>query len=357
MQQARRFGEQGGWFLLVCLLLVLTLGYIVLRPFLKIFLLAMILATLSHPIYTWILRRSKGRRNLAALLACLTVLLLIIIPCLVLLGVVARESVQVYEWISEKVESGVLDQSLQRALELQKRIVPDLNLGNIEVGKTVAGLAGRASGLLVKWSTGAVMAVTTALWQFFLLLFALFYCYKDGSAFLSWVMHLTPLPRTLETEMFEKFQEVSESAFYGTFLTAVAQGALGALGFLIAGLPPLVWGVAMAVFSLVPIVGTFIIWGPASLILILTGHVAAGIFLAAWGVVVVGLCDNLLRPLLMRGKSQLHPVLIFFSLIGGISAFGPLGILLGPLAIVLIISMLRAYEEAARPYLDFMDTQ
>ena len=111
----------------------------------------------------------------------------------------------------------------------------------------------------------------------------------------------------------------------------------------------------MAVLSLIPLVGTFLVWGPAAILLIADDRMGAGIFLILWGVVVVGLSDNVLRPLLMQGKSQLHPLLIFFSLIGGIMAFGPLGILLGPLAIVLVIAMLRAYEEAARPFLEYMD--
>ena len=168
-------------------------------------------------------------------------------------------------------------------------------------------------------------------------------------------MHLTPLPGSLEREIGEKFKEVSESAFLGTFLTAAAQGFLGGIAFLIVGFPPLVWGVMMAVMSLIPLVGTFLIWGPAAAILLTAGRTGAGIFLVVWGVVVVGLSDNVLRPLLMQGKSQLHPLLIFFSLIGGIMAFGPLGILLGPLAIVLVIAMLKAYEEAARPFLEYMD--
>jgi predicted PurR-regulated permease PerM len=233
--------------------------------------------------------------------------------------------------------------------------LPRLDLERFEVGKALTGFAGTLSGLLVKWSTSGVKLVTSAVWQFFLMLFALFYFYKDGAAFLHWMMHLTPLPGSLEREIQEKFREVSESAFLGTFLTAAAQGVLGGVGFLIVGYPPLVWGVLMAVLSLIPLVGSFLVWGPAAVLLISGGRMGAGIFLVIWGVVVVGLSDNVLRPLLMQGKSQLHPALIFFSLIGGIMAFGPLGILLGPLAIVLVIAMLRAYEEAARPFLEYMD--
>ena len=350
------YRERGLGFLLLCLILVLLFGYLVLRPFLTIFLMALVLATITYPIYRRILAWSRDRKTLSSFLSCVFVVFVIIVPCIGLVGLLAKESIQIYGWVNEKAQSGALQEGVvQRLIHLQARYLPNLNLEQVDVGKALAGVAGKVSGLLVKWSTSGVKLVTSAVWQFVLMLFALFYFYKDGAAFLHWIMHLMPLPGSLEREIQEKFREVSESAFLGTFVTAAAQGFLGGLGFLIVGLPPLVWGVLMAVLSLIPLVGTFLVWGPAALLLMTGGRLGAGIFLLVWGVVVVGMSDNVLRPLLMRGKSQLHPLLIFFSLIGGIMAFGPLGILLGPLAIVLVIAMLRAYEEAARPFLEYMD--
>ena len=356
MEQDQNYQDRGLGFLLICLLLVLLFGYLVLRPFLNIFLMALVLATITYPVYRRILAWTKDRKGLSAFLSCLFVVFVIIVPCIMLVGLLAKESVEIYGWVNEKAQSGVLQEGVgQRLVDLQQRFLPRLDLERFDVGKVLTGLAGTLSGLLVKWSTSGVKLVTSAVWQFFLMLFALFYFYKVGAAFLHWMMHLTPLPGSLEREIQEKFREVSESAFLGTFLTAAAQGFLGGLGFLIVGYPPLVWGVLMAVLSLIPLVGTFLVWGPAAILLMAGDRMGAGIFLAIWGVVVVGLSDNVLRPLLMQGKSQLHPLLIFFSLIGGIMAFGPLGILLGPLAIVLVIAMLRAYEEAARPFLEYMD--
>jgi predicted PurR-regulated permease PerM len=359
-QQEKSYRERGLGFLLICLFLVLLFGYIVLRPFLNIFLTALVLATITYPAYRRILGWTKERRSLSAFLSCLLVVGVIIVPCIVLVGLLAGESAQFYGRVNERVQSGALQQSLmQRLVDLQERtlerILPGVNLERIDVGKTLAGFAATASGLLMKWSTGGVKFVTSAVWQFVLMLFALFYFYKDGAAFLRWLAHLTPLPGSLEREIQQKFREVSESAFLGTFVTAAVQGLLGGIGFLIVGLPPLIWGVVMAVLSLIPLVGAFLVWGPAAVLLMAGGRVGAGIFLVVWGVVAVGLSDNVLRPLLMQGKSQLHPLLMFFSLIGGIMAFGPIGILLGPLAIVLVVAMLRAYEEAARSFLEYMD--
>lgn len=356
MDRETPFIDRGRGFFFLCLFLVLLFGYLVLEPFFTIFLVALALATISYPAYARLLRLTRQRKNLAALLSCLLVICLIILPCFALVGLLAKQSIQWYEGIDGHVKQGVAsEEMLERVRGLQERFFPDLDLEKVELGKTLAGLAGRVSQTLMDWSTGAVKAITTALWQFFLMLFALFYFYKEGPAFLRWLMHLIPLPGTLKRQIFQSFREVSESAFYGTFLTAVAQGTLGGIGFLIVGFSPLLWGVAMAFFSLIPLVGTLIIWGPAAVVLFVSGRIGAGIFLTLWGVVVVGMSDNILRPLLMSGKSELHPFLIFFSLLGGIMAFGPLGILLGPLAIVLVISMLRAWGESARPLLEYMD--
>jgi len=348
--------DYGGGVLLACLLASLFFVYIILCPFLKIFLMALVLATISYPAHARIFRYTRGRKGLTAFLTCLLVVILLIIPCLVLLSLLAKESLDLYDWVNQKVQAGVLDRSLiQKGLDYQQKLLPQLDLTKIDFGQILTKLAGRLSGLLVNWSAIAFKTVTSTIWQFLLMLFALFYFLKDGGAFLRWMAHLSPLPSSLEKEIFSRFKGVSESAFYGTFLTALVQGLLGGIAFLIVGLQPLVAGVAMAFFSMIPVVGPVVVWGPAALLLILTHRVGFGVFLIIWGVVVVGLSDNILRPLLMKGKSELHPMLIFFSLLGGISAFGPLGILLGPLAIVLLIALLQAYEEEARPVLDELD--
>jgi len=356
MQQAPSLKDYGGGFLLLCLLLALLFGYLILQPFLSVFFVALVLASLSYPAYQKIVTWTGGRQSLSALLACVLVVLVLIVPGVLLLGLLAKESAQAYEWIRENVGSGVLEQRvIQQALDLQKKYLPKLDIERLELGKSLTDLAATLSGFVIGMSTSVVKAITTAVGEFFLMLVALYYFYKDGPAFVEWVMRLTPLPGSLVREIVQKFRDVSESALYGTFLVAIVQGFLGGIGFLIVGLPPLIWGVVMALFSLIPLGGTALVWGPAAVILMLSHRVGAGIFLILWGVLVVSASDNILRPLLMKGKSQLHPLLIFFSLIGGMLGFGPLGIFLGPLAMVLIISMLRAYEAAARPLLEYLD--
>jgi predicted PurR-regulated permease PerM len=351
-----RLRDFGGGFLLACLLGGLIVVYIVFRPFLTILFIALVLATISSPPYLWILHRSKGHETISALFTCILVVILLIVPSLVLLTLLAKESLQVYSWVNEKVQAGLLSHDvMQQVIDLQERLVPQLDIKKMNLGQLLTEIAGKLSGLLVDWSAAALRGVTTTIWQFVLMLFALFYTLKDGGKLLHWFMHVTPLPGSLMEEIVSRFKAVSESAFYGTFCTALAQGFLGGTGFLIVGLPPFVWGAAMAFLSMVPVIGPFAVWIPAAVLLISSGRVGAGVFLILWGIVVVGLTDNFLRPYLMRGKSRLHPVLIFFAILGGIAAFGPLGILAGPLAVVLVTALFQAYEEAARPFLDELD--
>ncbi len=346
----------GGIFLIVCLLGALIFAYIVMQSFLTIFLLAAVLSIIAYPVYGRILAATRQRRSLSAFLTCCLVILMVILPALALLTITAHESVQIYGFLNEKVRSGVITQSLMpQVLALQQKYVPQLDITSLDPGKTVTDLAGNLSKQLIGMSTKALAAVTSTVWEFFLMLFALYYMLKEGREFLEWVAHMLPLSSSLEKEISRQFQEVSKSAFYGTFLTAILQGILGGMGFWIAGLPALVWGTAMAFFSLIPMVGTAIIWLPAALWLLLTAKTGWGIFLIVWGVVVVGMSDNLIRPLLMKGKNPLHPSFIFFSLIGGLASFGLLGILLGPLSLVLLLVILEAYESAARPVLDELD--
>lgn len=342
---------------MVCLFLVLFFGYVILRPFLGIFFLAFVLSIVAQPLHRRLLRLVRNRKSLSALLTCVLVVLLIIIPSVIILSLLTRESLQLYDIVNEKIEAGLYKNLNQRIIDLQQRYFPHLDIQDLKIGEAVSQAAGKLSKFMVSLSTGLVKALTTTAWNFLMMLFALFYFIRDGEKFFKRILHLIPLSGSLKSEIYQHFKTVSESAFYGTFLTALAQGVLGGIGFSIVGFQALVWGVIMVFFSLIPVVGTALIWVPAAIILFVSERVVAGLFLIAWGIMVIGGCDNVIRAVFMRGKSQLHPLLIFFSLIGGMLAFGPLGVILGPLAMVLVIALLQAYEQAAQPVLEEWDNR
>ncbi|MEW5737062.1 MAG: AI-2E family transporter [Thermodesulfobacteriota bacterium] len=355
-ERQRSIHDYGGPVLLVCLLAAAVFAFVVFRPFLTIFILAAVLAILAQPVFRFFLRRLGKRRSLAAIITVLAVVFFVIAPVILLFSLLVNESLQAYQLVEKKISTGALDQKFFAWLsKQQKRYLPKLSVDLSDLSKSAAGLAGRVSNTIIGMAKDVLQGLSSAMWQFVLMLVALFYFLRDGDRVVKYAMHLAPLPSSLEREITSCFQDVSRSAFFGTFLTALIQGFLGGIGFLIVGLPPVVWGVVMAFFSMVPLVGTAMVWAPASIVLFAMGKVVGGIFLICWGVLVVGASDNFLRPMLMRGKHELHPMLIFFSLLGGLAAFGFLGVILGPLSVMLLIALLRAYEEAARPVLEEMD--
>lgn len=365
------FADYGGAFLLLCVLGSLILVFQVLRPFFTVFVLAAFLAVLAQPVKDRLDKWTRKREALSVALTITALVLFVIIPLVLLFSLLAAESYQAYSWINQKVQSGVLERVhggfigqriLEPVLAWLSEHFPRLDVDAVKnmlsaesISRRLAGAAGSITNMVIAFAGSAVSAVTAALWQLVLLLFALFYFLKDGKKILSWGFHLLPLPASLESEIVKCFSDVSRSAFFGSFLTSLIQGLLGGIGFLIAGLPPLVWGVVMAFFSMIPLAGTAVIWLPASILLMLTGRTGHGVFLLAWGVVVISASDNFLRPFLMRGRTALSPVLMFFAILGGLASFGLLGVLIGPLSMVILIAFLRAYEEAAKPVLDELD--
>jgi len=173
----------------------------------------------------------------------------------------------------------------------------------------------------------------------------MFFLLRDGPLLMHVVRASSPLPEAYLAEIMKKFQDVSYAAFFCSLLTAAVQGAAAFLLFLALGLPaPLFWGAIVSLVSLVPIVGGFLVWLPWSTYLLLAGQTGRGLLLLALGGLVVSSIDNVLKPVIIRGRTDMHPLLVFLSVLGGLQAFGFLGILMGPLVVALFISFLNFYR-------------
>lgn len=180
--------------------------------------------------------------------------------------------------------------------------------------------------------------------HFFVLIFVSFYIIRDGQRMLAAIKGLSPLRDEQESRIVDKVQDVVRVTVMGNLLTALCQGIVGGIGLAIVGLPPLFWGTVMAFSSLIPVVGTALVWTPAAGCLALAGRWVSAAFLAIWGIVAVGSVDNFLRPFLMRGKGGMSPFYIFLAIIGGIQLFGLMGILYGPLILGFATVMLYIYQ-------------
>jgi predicted PurR-regulated permease PerM len=181
-------------------------------------------------------------------------------------------------------------------------------------------------------------------------MFITFYLFIDGRSFLEEFKRLSPLDSRYNQEIIDELFKTIKLTFKGSLVIAVLQGILGATGFLLSGIDSwALWGAVMVLASLIPVVGTALIWGPAALIQAVTGHLWAAGFIVFWGIAVIGLADNLLRPQLLKGDTNIHPLLIFFSVMGGLSYFGFLGIILGPLILSLLVYILTMYKKFINP--------
>jgi predicted PurR-regulated permease PerM len=213
-----------------------------------------------------------------------------------------------------------------------------------EMGKRFAGVSTSILGSLTRFMVNSL-----------LLLFVLFFVLRDHDKMIAFIRHALPLSRSQEDILFKEVKDVSKSALLGSLLTAVTQGIVGGFGLWLAGFPGVFWGAVMAFASLIPFVGTALIWAPAALYLAVTGEFEWAGFMLLWGVVVVGSIDNFLRPLFMQGASM-STVVVFFSLIGGLQVFGLMGLIYGPLVFSVALVLFKIYEKEFSGFLDSQDS-
>jgi len=340
-------------FLLGILAVALYLAYTVLRPFLHSLIIAAVLAALFHPVHTRLMRLMRGKPNLAALATVGVICVAIVLPLLLVTSAMVEQGLsftdQYSEWThKEKIQEALQDPRVAGAIEWVKARFPRQIVDLDELKSGLLKLANTASQKLIAAGAGLLGNMASLISNFFITLFVTFYFLRDGHDILRHAKSLSPLRDEQEDRILLKARAVSRSVFVGTLLTAVMQGLAGGVGLAIAGLPGAFWGVMMAFASLIPVVGTALIWIPATGWLLAVGSWKMAIFLAAWSIVVVGGIDNFLRPLFMKGEGGLSPFYIFLAIMGGMSLFGLAGILYGPLILGFAKIMLVIYEEEFR---------
>lgn len=340
---------------LILLLLIVGIGcYLVFKPFLGEFLIAVILVTTFYTFYDRLLKILKGRRKIASLVLVSAIILLIIVPLANFVVYTGQRVVEAYsdsaEYFNEEnlhnVIEGVAGNSLVKKVLFFAHHEDGLTgylYAKAEVVKNWF-LSGSFNEYIIKGTTGILTSTANTVVSILIVIFCMFFFFVDGERMMQKLMHLTPLPNKYDKAIFKKFKDVSFSVVLSTFITALAQGLIGAVGFLIIGFPVFFPSFAMAFASIIPYVGTALIWAPISVYLLFTGQIWQGIFLIIWGAVVVGNSDNLLRTFLIKDKAEVHPLFVFFSILGGLSLFGFWGLIYGPLIISLAVTILHIYE-------------
>lgn len=319
---------------------------LMLRPFLPAIVTSATLAVLVFPAYRWF-RGHLRHRETAAFLVTIVVFFLVLLPATGLALLLLDQIRAGLQWMAEGAVQ-VLEPAGLLALLIER--VTDL-IG-VDRARFAAALSGQSENL-VRILAERTLGLFTGLGGWFLqagvALFTLYYLLRDGETLVAHLKWLLPLDPELSDRLFRQADEVTHATIFGNVVVAVVQGTLGGVAFWVAGIDsPVVWATLMGVLSLLPVVGAFIVWVPAGIALVATGHAAAGILLLAFGVLVISTVDNVLRALLVGGRAQLHPLIVFFSVLGGLVLFGAVGVFVGPVLFVVSLTLI----EMARVSLD-----
>jgi len=355
------------YFLLFLLLIVFIGCYNIIKPYLNTIVLAAILAIIFSPIHLKIEKKLSGRKNTAAFFSCILITLVVVLPLVLMLIALIGQGISSFNAIYDWIEAGKYQKLMEHPLitgllervdlwlpDLQKYF-PNMQMENIQIDKMVLNLTASTGKILIDQGGNLAGNLSALVGKFFMMLFTFFFFIRDEKKITDAVLHLIPLSASQEEKILMKIKTVAKSALLGTLVTALAQGAAGGIAFWITGLPGFFWGMMMAFASLIPMVGTALIWIPAAVFLFVSGHWGYGIFMVLWCLVVVGMIDNLIRPLFMQGTADMSTLLIFFAILGGLNYFGLIGLLYGPLIFGLAMVLLYIYQLEFELFLDRQD--
>ena len=299
---------------------------------------ALALAVVAQPLHSRLLKL-LGSPNLSAALSLLVVAVLVVAPGVFLARQLIGEAGRGLEALKAQTEEG----RWRAALEANPGLARAVNL--VAPDADVRGAAERMAGSAGSYLSSVVGGSLWALAQLAITFFTLFYLFRDRRVLLGGVRSQLPLSQSETDKLFARVADTVHATFYGTFAVSFIQGVLGGLMFWWLGLPaPLLWGVAMFLLSLVPVLGAPVVWVPAALFLAASGSWGKALILAGWGLVVIGSIDNLLYPVLVGDRVRMHTLLVFFSVIGGILLFGAAGLVLGPVAVVITTLLLEVWR-------------
>jgi predicted PurR-regulated permease PerM len=340
----------GRVFILSALAVSLYLGWKMLRPFFSAVAIAAILDVIFYPLYARLTRAFGGRRKIASGITVLVVVLVVILPLIGMGILFTKQALDLYTGLSAKAQDGSYDSILRfrdwAAVENWLAThAPWLDVQALNLKGIFLIFIQRLGGFGVAFGTSAASNMLGAVGTFAVVVFSLFFILLDGAGFARWVWAMVPLDGRHREIVSRTFIEIVKSSVLGSGVVAIAQGILGGLAFWIVGLPAVLWGSIMAFMSLVPVVGTAIIWAPAGLVLLLQDRVGAGAFILIWGFAVISSADNVVRLFAIKGPVQMHPLLLFFSIMGGIKLSGLLGVIYGPLVLAMIQTLFGFFRE------------
>jgi predicted PurR-regulated permease PerM len=328
--------------------LTLLLGYLtyqILQPFLHSIAWAMVFAIVFYPVYAFLLRHLRFK-SLASLVTLLILVIIILGPVTYLSFILVDEIGNVVDSFNKDTLQSLRDLFINsKPAALIQKLRAHLGIEGIGNSATIMESIRNLGKNIASSLTAGITNVAVVLLNFIFMLFALFFFLKDGAGFLSRLREYLPFSEEDKNRLISRVKDMVISTVYGGVLIAVMQGILGGIAFAFLGIEaPVLWGCAMTVMSFLPLIGTFAVWGPASAYLFIQGNYGKGIILILYGVLVISMVDNILRPIIISGRTKMPTLAVFFSVLGGIKLFGLIGFIMGPLVLALFVSIFEIFR-------------
>jgi predicted PurR-regulated permease PerM len=318
---------------------VAYLSFLLIQPFLPAIIWALALTIVARPVHRW-LRSKVTHPGAAAGLGVLFVAVCILAPVFFVAQHTTKQALATVEWIrsEEKISEW------KAMLENHPRLAPAVEWAeeNFDVAGEAQQVVGNLTSSMTSWLTGTIWLGM----QLLIMLLTLFFFFRDGGRIMGTVRSLIPLSHREANKVFRSVDDTVHATVFGTVTVAMVQGAMGAIIFAIMGIPgALLWGVIMGLLSIIPYLGAFVIWGPVAAYLALSGDWTKAIILTAYGVLAIGLIDNLLYPLLVGKRMRLHTLAAFFAILGGVAVFGMSGVVIGPVVVAVGLALVDIWRQ------------
>jgi predicted PurR-regulated permease PerM len=341
-------------FFALLAIVILHEAFIILEPFLAPIILGAVLTTVTYPIYRRIRDRLHGANRAAAVMLIL-ITFTVLIPAFLIVVLLVQEA----NVVVKHLQSGDIERTLQRIdisnrMPWLKRVAPNFDPAAISPAHVIIPVVQKAPAWIAANGASVIGGIAGIVIALFLVLLSAYFFYVEGETIVAEAAALSPLPARYNVQFAENFKGVIDATFRGQVITSLTEGVFIGIGMAVAGIPgAILWGAVATVLSLLPVVGAAVVWIPAALYLFVAASIGeqsyfAAVFLTIWGVIVVPVIEHVVRPWAMKGKMQLPAIPLLVSVLGGMEAFGFVGLVVGPLVFSLLMSVIDIYKRSFR---------
>jgi predicted PurR-regulated permease PerM len=312
------------------------LAFMILRPIISSIIFAILLAYIFHPIYSWIYSKTK-MENISAFLICLLLLLIVLIPVVLILNSLIKQAINFY------LELQNLDLTL-----ILKGTMP--SFFSSDLGKIIGSALNRNIPVIMSFVfgkfSGFVLNLPVILLHILVVIFVFFFSLRDGKKAVDYLKTLSPLSKEVENKFFDHFKEITNSVLLGQVVVGVVQGIVAGVGYFIFGVPNAIFLTILSIFAaIIPLLGPWLVWFPVDIYLFAVGKNGPGLGLLIYGLLIISLIDNLIRPFIVSRRTEINSAIVIVGMIGGLFVFGVLGLILGPLILGYVILVLEIYRK------------